>query len=154
MLENITILLENVDDCGSTATTANLPTNSDVMKALTKHPDLPTTAIAASKDEFIQVKQMCVIVWQEDNGYKWYLGYIKEVNSDGTLLVDHLTRALDNSHSKWKYPSREDMQKISPEQVIRCKVEGDWDLQADARKRLFCLTNTKAIMCASELHTK
>ena len=152
MLENLTILLENVDDCGSTATTANLPTNSDVMKSLTKHQNLPTTPIAALEDEFTQVNQMCVVVWQEDTGYQWYLGYIKEVKSDGTLLVDHLTRALKNSHSKWKYPSREDIQEVSPEQILRCKVEGDWDLQADARKRLFSLTNTNTIMCASELH--
>ena len=151
MLENLTILLENVDDCGSTATTANLPTNTDVMKALTKHTNRETTSITAVEDEFTQVNQMCVVLWQEDNGYQWYLGYIKEVTSDGSLMVDHLARALKTSHSKWKYPSREDIQEVSPEQIMRCKIEGDWDLQADARKRLFSLTNINTIMCALEL---
>ena len=32
MLENLTILLDD-NDCGGTATIANLPTNSDVVKA-------------------------------------------------------------------------------------------------------------------------
>ena len=147
MLENLTILLENVQDCGSTATTDNLPTNSDVMKALTKGP----TSIAASI-ESTKVNQMCVVVWQEDIGYQWYIGYIKEWNSSGTLSVDHLTRALKNSDSKWKYPSHELIQEASSEQIIKCYVEGDWDLAADSRKRLFCLTNINTILCAFKLH--
>ena len=151
MLENLTILLENVDDCGSTATTANLPTNSDVLKALTQHTNCETTSVVAVENEFTKVNQMCAVLWQENDGYQWYLGYIKEVTSDGTLMVDHLTRTLKTCHSKWKYPSREDIQEVSPEQIMKCRVEGDWDLQADTRKRLFSLSNVNTIMCAAEL---
>ena len=50
---------------------------------------------------------MCVVVWQDDNGYQWYLGYVKK-NIDGKLSVDHLARKLKASDSKWKYPSQEE----------------------------------------------
>ena len=69
-------------------------------------------------------------------------------------MVDHLTQALKNSDSKWKYPSHEDIQEVSPEEIIKCKVKGDWDLAADSGKRLFSLTNTNTILCAFELHVE
>jgi hypothetical protein len=145
MLENLTILLENADDSSSTATTANLPTNGDVMKAL-QNPTGPTIR------DVICVNDMCVVVWQEEDcGYQWYLGYIKEVTS-GKLLIDHLARALKKSDSKWKYPSQEDIHQADPEQIVKCNVEGDWDLAADSRKRLFTLTNINTILCVINQH--
>jgi hypothetical protein len=153
MLENLTILLENVDESCSTATLANLPTNSQVMNILSKQ-KTPSASIPEISYEFMQVNEMCVVAWQEGNGYQWYLGYIKHVNSDGTFSVDHLRRALESSNSKWKYPSNEDIQEVSSEQIIKIKVQGDWDLVADSRKRLFSLDvdNVNAIQCAFDLH--
>ena len=136
MLENLTILLQNVDDCGSTATTANLPTNSDVLKALAKH-NCETTFVPAVEDEFTKVNQMCAVLWQEDGGYQWYLGYVKEVSQNGQLLVDHLARV--SSDSKWKYPSHEDVhvQEMDPEQIVPCEIKGKWDMATNLRKSLF-----------------
>ena len=86
------------------------------------------------------------MAWKDnDDTYEWFLGYVKK-SVDNMLLVDHLARKLKNSHSKWKYPSTEDIQLVEPDQLVECIVEGEWDLTADSRKRLFTLSNIKT-MC-------
>ena len=37
---------------------------------------------------------------------------------------------------------------VDPEQIAKCKVQGEWDLSADSRKRLFTVTNIKTITFA------
>ena len=146
MLENLTILLDD-DGCSGSATVANLPTNDDVMKTI-KNPTTSTPTPTSSAE----VNELCVVVWQEQSGYEWYLGYIQNRCPDGKLSVDHLHRELKNSDSKWKYPTREDVQEVDPEQIVQCKVQGDWDLSADSRKRLFTVTNIKTITFAFQKH--
>ena len=145
MLENLTILLDD-DGCGGTATTANLPTNADVMRAIKNQS--PSTINESST---AKVNDMYVVVWQEDNDYQWYLGYVKKID-DGKLSVDHLARKLKESDSKWKYPSQEDIHLADPAQIVKCNIEGEWDLTADSRKRLFTVTNLKTITCAFRQH--
>ena len=60
-------------------------------------------------------------------------------------IVDHLERSTKSSHSKWKYPSREDVQVIEDEQIVEIDVIGEWDFSADSRKRLFTLNNAQSI---------
>ena len=89
---------------------------------------------------------MCIVVWEEDIGSQWYLGYIKEV-ANGKISVDHLAHHLQKSDAKWKYPSKEDIQQVDPEQIVQCDTQGEWDLAVDSRKRLFNLTNVMTIVC-------
>ena len=97
---------------------------------------------------------MCAVVWADDRGesYSWYLGYIKEHSDDGTFQVDHLARALKTSDAKWKYPSAADINFVQQEQIIECDIDGHWDMDADSRKRLFTLDNTKTISFAYKKH--
>ena len=131
MLENLTILLDD-DGCGGSATVANLPTNDDVMKAIKKPTDVTLRRTATA-----EINDLCVVVWLVESGYQWYLGYVKEHSANGKVSVDHLTRVLDNSDSKWKYPSVEDKQEADPEQIVKSKVKEEWGLSADSRKRSF-----------------
>ena len=64
------------------------------------------------------------------------------------LLIDHLARAVNNSHSKWKYPSKEDIQLIDLDQIVECNIDGECDMPADLRKRFFNFSNVKTILCA------
>ena len=94
---------------------------------------------------------MGVVVWKEGSEYQWYLGYITEVTG-GKIKIDHLARSMKKSDSKWKYPSQEDIQPADPDQIVKCDVEGDWDLAADSRKRLFTVANINTIICAFKQH--
>ena len=64
---------------------------------------------------------------------------------DDKLSVDHLARGIKNSHSKWKYPSKEDIQLVEMDQVVDCNIIGEWDMAADLRKRFYTLSNAKDI---------
>ena len=146
MLENLTILLDD-DGCCPTASTANLPTNSDVVSLL----KTPMDQVATSETSEAKVNDMRVVVWQEDNGYEWYLGYIKDIEN-GKYSVDHLARVLKNSDSNWKYPSHDDIQLADSDQIVKCTVDGEWDMLANARKRIFTVKNITTIIYAFENH--
>ena len=68
------------------------------------------------------------------------------------FVVDHLARKLKNSDSKWKYPSKGDVQQVEKDQIVDCTIEGEWDMEADSRKRLFDLNNSKTIEFAYKKH--
>ena len=87
----------------------------------------------------------------EDDSYSWFLGYITEQIND-TFVVDHLCRVLRNSDSKWKYPSKGDVQSVQDDQIVDCDIEGDWDMTADSRKRCFTLSNSKTVSYAYNKH--
>ena len=77
---------------------------------------------------------MYVVAWQDSNNrYEWFIGYVKSINSNGVFIIDHLHRVLDGSHTKWKYPSREDVQTVQPEQIVQCDIQGQWDYAPDSR---------------------
>ena len=89
---------------------------------------------------------MCIVVWAEgQDSYSWYLGYVKEYSGDGAFKIDHLTREVKTSDSKWKYPWSPDIQLVYQDQIIECDVIGQWGMNADSRKRLYTLENHKSI---------
>ena len=147
MLENMMVILggDTVKEC--TATTANLPTNKDVLEKIMKDSE----SKEPNKNDDVEMNKMSVVVWVDDCKYSWYLGYVKDC-VEGMYKVDHLQRKLQKSDSNWKYPSREDVQMVYRDQIISIEVEGEWDMVADSRKRHFHLTNSLAITCAFNEH--
>ena len=147
MLENLLILLDG-EKHQSTATVANLPTNEAVLLSLHGKPPL-----AKSKATENLVNSMCVVVWVDDGSYSWYLGYIKQHCEDqDSFEVDHLTRVIKSSDTKWKYPSTPDIQIVERDQIVKFDIRGQWDMDPDNRKRLFTVENHKEINYASKLH--
>ena len=138
MLENLSILLDDEGQV-SASTIANLPTNEDVMHSLLaveNETEAKESTISKARSN-VQLIELCVVVWQNcDAKYEWYIGYVKSVDDNGMYKVDHLRRVLDSSHTKWKYPSREDVQTVEPEQIVKCDIKGQWDYSPDSRKRL------------------
>ena len=146
MLEKFLILLDDEHEGQSgTMTIANLPTNEDVMQLLQTG---DAGAIDDNNVNFkmkIQINQLCVVAWQNYEGkYEWYTGYVKSFDN-GSYIVDHLHRDVEGSHTKWKYPGREDLQTVAPQQIIECDIQGQWDFSPDSRKRLFLVSNVKTI---------
>ena len=137
-LENLLVLLsDNRQDC--TATIANLPTNRDVKKAL-----LENEESAEEVERDIKINEIRVVCWNiKEEVYAWFLGYIKRKEGEN-YLVDHLHRENDKLSKLWNYPTTEDIQATSHEQILDIKVEGHWDL-LDTRHPKFILTNNKAI---------
>lgn len=151
MLENLMVILggDVIKEC--TATTANLPTNKDVLKIIKN--DSQSSRTVTEKD--IKVNTMCAVVWVDSNKtYSWYLGYIKDCVEEDMFKVDHLKRTLENSDTNWKYPSREDVQNVYSDQIVEVEVDGEWDMVADSRKRQFHLRNSKAVSCAFKKHIR
>ena len=149
MLENLTLLLD--DECHySTSTIANLPKNDDVMRSITMHERETNTVNVSAK----MINQLQVVVWKNQSGnYKWFLGYVKKKVGE-EYKIDHLHRVIKDSHTKWKYPTKEDMDNADLDQIVDCNIEGDWDFTPDCRKRRFTLTNIKTICSFFEKHIK
>ena len=146
MLENLLILLDD-EKQESRATVANLPANDDILR-LTKA--APTT----EEDRFLNINKLCVVVWQEkENKYVWYNGYVKGIDkSTQCHIIDHLERSVKLYDSKWKYPSKEDVQTVEDDQIVHIDVEGEWNISPDCRKRLFSVTNIPLILNAFKMH--
>ena len=141
MLENLCVLLDD-EISPETSAIANLTTNKDalqILKDVVSAPEKP-------QEEFYKPNKMFVVMWQNcDSKYEWYLAYLKRIENDGTFIMDHLKRAITTSHSKWKYPSKEDIQHVEEDQILKIKVKGEWDITPDSRKHLFNLSNVKDI---------
>jgi hypothetical protein len=137
MLENLIILLDG-EKHESTATVANLPTNKTVLDSMSENSKLK------KQEAPVPVKlinTMCVVVWSDGASYSWYLGYIKKEHCENrdTYEVDHLSRIVRSSDTKWKYPSTPDVQQVHREQIIKCDIVGQWDMNADSRTRVYIL---------------
>ena len=73
-VENLFVLLLE-DSEQSSATTANLPTNADVLKVLSCQGGTYTSVSSSSGS--IEVNRWCVVIWADNNcKYIWYVGYL------------------------------------------------------------------------------
>ena len=135
-IEDLCIFTDDAQQCS--ATTANLPTNEDGIKALSN----TSNGVVTTRN--YEVKKLCVVLWADKNiKYQWYLGYIKERNADG-YMVDHLDRSSKTQNKYWKYPKKADIQLVEDEQSLEVEVEGEWTL--DSRNHKFILNNEKEIL--------
>ena len=140
-LENLTILLSD-DDNTSDSTICDLPSNDEVLLAMKSIGPICSTIETRPS---LEINELCVSAWQNSvNEYTWYIGYVKKIESDG-FVIDYMHRVADKSNLKWKYPEIEDVEMTEDSQIVPCKVEGVWDITADARIRLFTLTNVKHV---------
>ena len=57
-------------------------------------------------------------------------------------------QAVKNSALQWKYPKTEDLQTAEKEQIVPCKVIGEWDNSSETRKSIFNLKNMEQICTA------
>ena len=146
-MENLSILLDNEDT--QFTTVADLPTNEEVLSILSS-----STEDKAPESEVLKINDLCVVVWQNDQRkYEWYIGYVKSSKPDSLYHIDHLHRVDAAADVHWKYPSREDNQTAERNQVVSCDVEGQWDISPDMRKRIFTISNIRAIRSAVKDHT-
>ena len=137
-LENLCVLLtDDAQQC--LATTANLATNDDGMKALS------STSNDGITEVNYEVNQCCVVLWAipEEVNYEWLIGYIKEKSADG-YIIDHLERTPRTQNKYWKYPKKPDLHLIEEEQILGVIIIGEWT--PNSRNCKFILNNEKEII--------
>ena len=74
----------------------------------------------------VVVNQLCIVVWEVEKEVKWFIGYVKEISED-EYTVEHLDQSPSTQNDFWNYPSPDDIQTVSEEQIIPCKTDGDWE---------------------------
>ena len=123
----------------STATTTNLPTNEDVLKALkTQNTD------AITQYNEVAVNRLVIVMWADDKGqYCWYVGYLTR-DQERKLVADHTEREHHSSNKSWRYPSKPDVHHIEESQILGVDVKGEWQYESLYNK--FILTNEKEIL--------
>ena len=144
-LENLLVLLgdNNSVATGTSASVLDLPTNEELAQnvltiskgSLDTLP--PTTAPTISR-----INEMCVVVWLEDKP-KWYIGYVIEELGDGRYRIEHLHRVSNSQDDFWGNPTNDDIQEVQEEQIIQCKVLGEWEME-----------NTKLLRIRMRYHLK
>ena len=148
-MENLTILLADEDI--SRCSVADLPSNEDVIAALTSSQNAERVNSTPSTP-LRTINELCVVVWLNDkSSYEWFIGYVTAVQ-ESTCAIDHLHRAEKTLDNQWKYPSKEDVQEAEEGQIVQCAVKGEWDIAPDKRKRIFILDNLKEILRAVNKH--
>ena len=122
-LENLFILLIN----GTNKIASILPTdmldllfNEELSPVIFDH--TPEVKNHAS----VVVNQLCIVVWEVEKEVKWFIGYVKEIFEDG-YTVEPLDQSPSTLNDFWNYPSPDDIQTASEEQIIPCKIDGDWE---------------------------
>ena len=131
-LENLTLLLN--EKSITKTTIANLPTNSETFTAI-----IDQMYESTSKEVmYNKVNELCVVKWfVGESKYQWYIGYIKQ-EVENRFVIDHLQRISEKTNPQLANPSSEDIKIADKQQVLHCKVEGEWNVN-DPRNIRVCL---------------
>ena len=87
--------------------------------------------------------EACRTLWNEGEVLKWYIGYFTKVKNNDLFEVEHVQTCEKASNLKWKYPSKPDIQSVTPEQILDCSVIGEWKILS-SRNSEFTLLNNEA----------
>ena len=111
-------------------------TESDPPSLPTSSPDTDTAPIQYN------FNQPLAVIWEEERGMQWYVGFYLDGSDDGTFRVDHLVRSETGSKMWQRPPGSDDIQDTIDKQVVPVAVIGCWDLK---RKPTFLVTNSDEI---------
>ena len=144
-LENLFILLSDEKRIASMSSAAilDLPTNEEVSQAING-----VSTSQPKNNETITLNQICVVVWAIGKQVEWFIGYVNEKKDVDSYIIEHLHRYVDDQHEYWKHPVVADMQTVSEDQIIPCKVDGEWESTNTTATRIemrFHLKNASAI---------
>ena len=57
-------------------------------------------------------QQALAVVWDNDDGRNWYLGFYLDKNMDGTVRIDHMEQLSTSANGTWTRPSSDDIQDV------------------------------------------
>ena len=66
------------------------------------------------------------MVWEVEKEVKGFIVYVKEILEDG-YIVEHLHQSPNKQNDFWNYPSPDDIQTVSEEQIIPYKTDRNWE---------------------------
>ena len=122
-------MLGNVEDGQEESVV--FPTEDEMMEILTTSTsqgmgnaqDIEDTEDIATNSPFLQDQ---MVVWDENDGKKWYIGQYLDDNDDGTFRVSHF-KPKDALRQDWISPRQTDIQDVNMQQVVPVSVQGHWD---------------------------
>ena len=69
---------------------------------------------------------------------------VEYIVADDLYEMEFLHRVDSLSNLKWRYPSKNDKDKLKKESIISCAIDGDWDISAE-RNMTYTLRNHEVI---------
>ena len=104
----------------------NLPSNEESLTILGEK-DNPIEI----QDTEIEVNQVYVTLWIEENKHTWCIGHCIRNNNDGTYKIDYLHRVNRSSNLKWKNPTFRNISDVNPENILIHQIDRNWDVSND-----------------------
>ena len=79
--------------------------------------DINVTEKRSECDNF-DVGEHVAVFWQEDEGYRWYIGVVSDLSeTEDDLIISYFVRATKNGTS-WNYPEEAEIRQTKKDQVI------------------------------------
>lgn len=100
-------------------------------------------APTSTKSSGYSFQQPLAIVWDIGDVKEWFIGFHLDANSDEegtfqTVRVDHMEKQ-GACKKKWIRPKQDDIQDVQEQQILPCKVLGDWEVTS--RSAVFNVQN-------------
>ena len=117
-------------------------TNTNTIDTTSNNQESESESIPPEEAE-VTVNEPCIVIWDTENGRKWYLGICISKEIDGSYTVEYLERCFGSESKIWRHLSRLDIQPVDSLQILPCNIMGCWDY----RKRVmtFDLENWETI---------
>lgn len=120
----------------------SLPSNNDAARVLSSQSNVTSTP-STEDDNMMEVGNYYVTLITEGNVDTWYIASYEGQNSqntNGRYTMDHLTRVQQGSDLKWKHPVKTDIINLKPELIVKCVIDGEWDVSHE-RNMTYTLRN-------------
>ena len=104
-----------------------MPTNEELRIDILNEPSIA--------DQSSIVNTMCAIFWEEEK-ISWHIGLITADQGDRKFKVDHVERSPDDQNVFWKNPSADEIFTASREQMLPCKLNGNWEMESCTNTRV------------------
>ncbi|CAL4100113.1 unnamed protein product [Meganyctiphanes norvegica] len=141
--ENLAILLSDGDiHIGNDVI---FTTEEEIMEILL-HKSYSNTI--SSKPRY-EIQQPLAVVWDNNKGRKWYVGFYMDENDNKTIRVDHLEKQ-SHDYSAWVKPKHDDIHDVKYFQIVPCEVIGEWDMTR--QPAVFNIKNSQSINNMFEQH--
>ena len=91
----------------------------------------------------IELNEAYAVIWEENSSMNWFVGFAISKDSEGTMF-EYLERSKKSEILLWNYPRNKWNQIAYDIQILRIKVECEWDY-GNANKPILHVTNCKDI---------
>ena len=93
----------------------SIPSKDKVVKLLSlqknQPPEYKTPDIPEQSEFDPKINETCMVIWNENNGRKWFVAMCHKCADSTYLLLEHLEQVWhDQTKRRWEYPPKPDDQ--------------------------------------------